>query len=209
MTDPNILAQETNVRFWHQTGYKPLQALDPTNPTDRKMASVWMDIWARVNAEDAAGVLVLTHQPTPRAPRAPSTSIQGHSAYVGEESPSPPPEDQKHAATLAQRMHENFVGVVLNSGVLGKWEVRGFPSKEMLEDWYGKIAYKKPADYDYVAAFDKNRYGAKPYGSSWSPSRARKKTLSRGLIIGGVVVGGALLARSFLVPSRARGNGSR
>ena len=103
-------------------------------------------------------------------------------------------------------MHENFVGVVLESGVVlvGKWEAHGFPSKEMLEDWYAKIAYKKPADYDYVAVFDKSRYGAEPYGSSWSPSRARKKTLSSSLIIGGLLVAGTLLAGSFLLPSRHR-----
>ena len=58
-----ILIRETNERFWHQTGYKPNQMLDPSNPNDRRMARVWLDIYARVSAEDKAGKLVTTTDP--------------------------------------------------------------------------------------------------------------------------------------------------
>src|SRR5207244_5915941 len=52
--------QETDARFWAQTGHKPHQKLDPNNPTDREMALVWKDIYRKVKAEDDAGRLVTT-----------------------------------------------------------------------------------------------------------------------------------------------------
>ena len=57
-----LLDKETDARFWAQTGYKPGQKLDAKNdPTDRIMAKVWLDIFQKVKAEDAAGRLVVTY----------------------------------------------------------------------------------------------------------------------------------------------------
>ena len=39
---------ETDAQFWAQTHYKPGQKLDPHDPTDRKMISVWIDLYRRV-----------------------------------------------------------------------------------------------------------------------------------------------------------------
>jgi hypothetical protein len=52
--------QETDARFWAQTGYKPGQKLDPKDPTDAKMVSVWKDIFAKVKREADAGKLITT-----------------------------------------------------------------------------------------------------------------------------------------------------
>ncbi len=56
-----LLDKETDARFWAQTGYKPGQKLNPANVADRAMTKVWMDIFAKVKAEDTAGKLVLTY----------------------------------------------------------------------------------------------------------------------------------------------------
>lgn len=93
-------------------------------------------------------------------------------------------------------MHENFVGVVLY--LSGKWEAHGFPSKETLEDWYAKIAYQKPSDFEYIAVFDKSGNGAEPYGSSYARPYGGKKTSASPLIIGG----GLLLAGTLFAASR-------
>lgn len=53
--------QETDARFWSQTGYKPGQKLDPTDPNDAKMVPVWKDINAKVKREADAGKLVTTY----------------------------------------------------------------------------------------------------------------------------------------------------
>lgn len=60
MTDPAIITREVDARFW-STGYKPGQKLDPNDPTDKTMIPVWLDIAAKVKAEDDAGHLVLTY----------------------------------------------------------------------------------------------------------------------------------------------------
>ena len=54
------LNEETNARFWAQTNHRPGQKLDMSDPTDRKMAKIWKDIFRKVKAEDDAGQLVLT-----------------------------------------------------------------------------------------------------------------------------------------------------
>lgn len=56
-----LLDKETDARFWAQTGYKVGSKLDPTDPADRKMAKVWVDIYAKVKREDDAGRLVVTY----------------------------------------------------------------------------------------------------------------------------------------------------
>ena len=61
VTDPRVLVEETNTRFWVDTGYKPNQRLDMTNAEDQKMAKAWREIFDVVKAEDAAGALVLTY----------------------------------------------------------------------------------------------------------------------------------------------------
>lgn len=59
-TSPEILNREVDARFVAQTGFKPGQKLDPSNPTDKAMIPVWLDIQKKVKAEDAAGKLVTT-----------------------------------------------------------------------------------------------------------------------------------------------------
>lgn len=56
-----IVDQETDARFWAQTGYKPNQKLDPHDPQDAKMVPVWLDIEKKVKAEYDAGKLVTTY----------------------------------------------------------------------------------------------------------------------------------------------------
>jgi hypothetical protein len=56
-----VLDKEADARFWAQTGYKPGQRLDPNDPKDRAMVKTWLDVFAKVKAEDAAGKLVLTY----------------------------------------------------------------------------------------------------------------------------------------------------
>ena len=42
------LVDETNGRFWAQTGHKKGRKLDMSDPTDRAMAKVWLAIYAAV-----------------------------------------------------------------------------------------------------------------------------------------------------------------
>jgi hypothetical protein len=56
----DIIDRETDARFW-ATGYKPGQKLNPNDPQDAKMIPVWLAIYKQVQAEDAAGRLVLTY----------------------------------------------------------------------------------------------------------------------------------------------------
>lgn len=60
-TPRSILDKETDARFWAATGYKPGQKLDPSNPSDAHMIPMWLDTYAKVQREDAAGQLVLTY----------------------------------------------------------------------------------------------------------------------------------------------------
>jgi hypothetical protein len=60
-TPRGILDKETDARFWSQTHYRPGHKLDPKDPTDAKMIPVWLDVYRKVKAEDAAGKLVLTY----------------------------------------------------------------------------------------------------------------------------------------------------
>ncbi len=60
-SSPDVLNKETNARFWAQTNYKVGQKLDMSNPTDKAMSKVWLDINAKVKAEDASGQLVTTY----------------------------------------------------------------------------------------------------------------------------------------------------
>lgn len=61
MSDMSTLNQETNARFWAQTGYKPGHKLDDNDPSDRAMRKAWMDVYAKVRAEDQAGALHLSY----------------------------------------------------------------------------------------------------------------------------------------------------
>ena len=60
-TSPTILMKEADARFWAQTDYKPGRKLDPSDPTDRAMSKTWLDVYAKVKAEDDAGKLALTY----------------------------------------------------------------------------------------------------------------------------------------------------
>jgi hypothetical protein len=61
VTPRGILDKETDARFYAQSGTRVGQKLDPNNPTDAKLIPIWMDIFAKVKAEDDAGKLVLTY----------------------------------------------------------------------------------------------------------------------------------------------------
>jgi hypothetical protein len=56
----SIVDQETDARFWAQTGYKPGQKLDPHDPHDAAMIPVWLDIQTKVKREHDTGKLVTT-----------------------------------------------------------------------------------------------------------------------------------------------------
>lgn len=56
----SIVDQETDARFWAQTGYKPGQKLNLHDPHDAAMAPVWLDIQAKVKREYDTGKLVTT-----------------------------------------------------------------------------------------------------------------------------------------------------
>ena len=60
MTDRATLLHEVDARFW-ALGYKPGKPLDPGSAQDQKMIPVWEDIFKKVQAEDNAGKLVLSH----------------------------------------------------------------------------------------------------------------------------------------------------
>jgi predicted flap endonuclease-1-like 5' DNA nuclease len=55
------LYNETDARFWAQTGYKPGQKLDKKDPRDAAMMSVWNQIFAQVKKDNEAGILQLTY----------------------------------------------------------------------------------------------------------------------------------------------------
>ena len=55
------LNRETDARFWLQTGFKPGQKLDRSNPSDKAMVKTWLDIFAKVKKQDEAGILRLTY----------------------------------------------------------------------------------------------------------------------------------------------------
>src|ERR1700674_415762 len=101
-----IVDQETNARFWAQTGYKPNQKLDPTNPTDKAMIPVWLDIQRKVKAEDAAGKLVTTFDHPEVAQNLADAHVadQATAAHADAAAQAPDPASQQEhvaAATVA------------------------------------------------------------------------------------------------------------
>lgn len=48
------LVQAADKMFWRRTRYKPGQMLDMSNPQDRKMSAVWMDIFRQMQTKEAA-----------------------------------------------------------------------------------------------------------------------------------------------------------
>lgn len=75
-----VLDRETDARFWAQTGYKPGRKLDLSDPIDRSMAKVWVDIFAKVQREDAEGRLVLTYNHPVVEEHLAAASIAAHAA---------------------------------------------------------------------------------------------------------------------------------
>lgn len=68
--------KETDARFWANTGYKPGQKLDASDPLDKAMIPEWIKYNERVKADDKAGTLVLTYQhPSVSQPLAAATAI--------------------------------------------------------------------------------------------------------------------------------------
>lgn len=55
------LYNETDARFWAQTGYKPGQKLNKNDPRDAAMMSVWNQIFGEIKKQNAAGMLQLTY----------------------------------------------------------------------------------------------------------------------------------------------------
>ena len=62
MASPRDIAKETNTRFWIMTFYKPGLALNATDPADKRMARVWLDIHRDLVQQNARGTLSLTHK---------------------------------------------------------------------------------------------------------------------------------------------------
>lgn len=48
MADDRVLINATNATFWEITKYKPGQKLDMSDPKDRAMAKIWMDVYAQI-----------------------------------------------------------------------------------------------------------------------------------------------------------------
>ena len=100
----NILNQETNARFWAQSGYKVGQRLDPKNPLDKAKMPVWMDIFRKVSAEADAGTLVTTYDRVEVAQPLADAEIASAVAamHVDEAAKSPDPTTaQQHASAAA------------------------------------------------------------------------------------------------------------
>ena len=107
MTPPisrDILNQETNARFWAQTGYKPGQRLDPKNPLDKAKMPVWMDIFRKVSAEANAGTFVTTYDQPEVAQQLSDATVASTvaAAHVDAAAQAPDPTlAQQHAAAAA------------------------------------------------------------------------------------------------------------
>lgn len=50
MADDRVLINATNATFWAITQYKPGQRLDMSDPKDREMAKVWMDVYGQIRS---------------------------------------------------------------------------------------------------------------------------------------------------------------
>ena len=100
----DILNQETNARFWAQTGYKPGKRLDPNNPLDKAKMPVWMDIFRKVTAEANAGTLVTTYDQPEVAQQLSDAEVASTvaAAHVDAATKAPDPATaQQHAAAAA------------------------------------------------------------------------------------------------------------
>ena len=76
------------------------------------------------------------------------------------------------ANTLAQRVTNNLVGVVLYrpmpwAKLPARWDAQIFPQQRALVEWYEELA-GSPALYYYIAAFDKT-YGGGPVADAIAP----------------------------------------
>ena len=105
-TPRSILDRETDARFW-SSGYRPGQKLDPHNPNDAKMIPIWLDIFNKVQAEDAAGNLVLTYNNPVVAQHLADAHVADQAAamQLDAAAAAPPHEVPQHvagAATAAQ-----------------------------------------------------------------------------------------------------------
>jgi hypothetical protein len=100
---PATIDRETDARFW-ATGYKPGHKLDRSNPQDKAMIPVWLDIQAKVKAEDAAGTLVTTYDHPVVAQHLADASVahQAAVANLGAAAAAPDPQvAQEHVAAAA------------------------------------------------------------------------------------------------------------
>jgi hypothetical protein len=108
--------QETDARFWSQSGYKPGQKLDPSDPTDAKMIPVWKDINAKVKREADAGKLVTTYDHPVVVQNLADAHVADQAAVVHVDAAAAAPDPQtaqQHIAAAtnasevaAQKMHE-------------------------------------------------------------------------------------------------------
>ena len=110
-----ILFGEVNARFWNRTRYKQGQKLDMTNPQDREMSKVWMEILREVEREANEGRLTLTRpestppQPSPRPQPSPQPQFP---PQPDPRSPFPP---QRPWGT--QPMQPGLPGMPMNFGL--------------------------------------------------------------------------------------------
>lgn len=102
-TPEGVLDKETDARFWAGTGYRPGQKLDKANPTDAKMIPVWLDTFAKVKAEDAAGKLVLTYNNPVVAQRLADAYVADKASHMHADAAAaaPPHEAPQHVAAAA------------------------------------------------------------------------------------------------------------
>ena len=103
----DILNEETNARFYAQSGLKPGYKLDPKNPTDKAYMPVWRDIYRKVKAEADAGTLVTTYDrpevAQPLADAELASTVAAVHVDAGAKS-SDPAMAQQHAAAAATAM---------------------------------------------------------------------------------------------------------
>lgn len=100
----DVLNKETDARFWAQSGYKVGQKLNPSNPADRAMMKLWLDIFHKVEAEDETGHLVTTwdHPEVANYLQEATAARQVAEDHLEQAAAAPDPWEQtRHAETAA------------------------------------------------------------------------------------------------------------
>ena len=95
--------QETNVRFWRSTNYKPGQPLDPRNPEDAKMLPVWMSTFAQVQRE------LLSHEAAHRPPTGRDHLAQEQARGAGHRADEVHQHHRRHRRPVKSTVHPKSV----------------------------------------------------------------------------------------------------